>query len=195
MKSPGQGAEWGWHLRASRRPVVQAGISWRRERAGGGHALDLLASNAGVEHFGALETIAQAAAAAMTDGGRIVLSSCGSVRLAVHHHALYAASTAVIPAMVRNLAPELAERNIKTNAIAPGTTATRTAGYPPDYAPRHGRRSVRRGHCVPWLPSGGWASQTKSLPSSRSWFARRDSPPAPPSALTAAVPDLLRRYE
>jgi 3-oxoacyl-[acyl-carrier protein] reductase len=108
--------------------------------------LDLLVSNAGVEHFGALETITQAdfdrlfqtnvagqlfvtqaAAAAMTDGGRIVLSSSVSVRLAVYQHALYAASKAAISAMVRNLAPELAERNIAINAIAPGATATRMA--------------------------------------------------------------------
>jgi 3-oxoacyl-[acyl-carrier protein] reductase len=111
--------------------------------------LDLLVSNAGVEHFGALDTITQAdfdllfqtnvsgqlfvtqaAVAAMTDGGRIVLSSSVSVRLAVHHHALYAASKAAISAMVRNLAPELAERNIAINAIAPGATATRySANY------------------------------------------------------------------
>src|ERR1700733_4719657 len=90
--------------------------------------LDLLVSNAGVEHFGALETITQAdfdhlfqtnvagqlfvtqaAVAAMTDGGRIVLSSSVSVRLAVYQHALYAASKAAISAMVRNLAPELAD--------------------------------------------------------------------------------------
>ncbi|MEV5498397.1 SDR family oxidoreductase [Nonomuraea fuscirosea] len=114
--------------------------------------LDLLVSNAGVEHFGALETITQAdfdrlfqtnvagqlfvtqaAVAAMTGGGRIVLSSSVSVRLAVHHHALYAASKAAISAMVRNLAPELAERNIAINAIAPGATATRMARYAPEY--------------------------------------------------------------
>lgn len=108
--------------------------------------LDLLVSNAGIEHFGALETITQgdfdrlfrtnvagqlfitqAAAAAMNGGGRIVLSSSVSARLSVHHHALYAASKAAIPAMVRNLAPELARRGIAINAIAPGATATRMA--------------------------------------------------------------------
>lgn len=117
--------------------------------------LDLLVSNAGVEHFGALETITQAdfdrlfqtnvagqlfvtqaAVAAMTDGGRIVLSSSVSVRMAVYHHALYAASKAAISIMVRNLAPELAERNIAINAIAPGATATRMATrYGGDYTP------------------------------------------------------------
>jgi 3-oxoacyl-[acyl-carrier protein] reductase len=63
----------------------------------------------------------------MTDGGRVVLSSSVSVRLAVHHHALYAASKAAISATVRNLAPELAERNIAITAMAPGATATRMA--------------------------------------------------------------------
>ncbi|MGH3251009.1 MAG: SDR family NAD(P)-dependent oxidoreductase [Trebonia sp.] len=117
--------------------------------------LDLLVSNAGVEHFGALETITQAdfdrlfrtnvagqlfvtqaAVAAMTDGGRIVLSASVSVRLAVYQHALYAASKAAIPAMVRNLAPELAERNIAINAISPGATATSMAfQYAANYTP------------------------------------------------------------
>lgn len=114
--------------------------------------LDLLVSNAGVEHFGPLASITQAdfdllfqtnvagqlfvtqaAAAAMTDGGRIVLSSSVSARLAVHEHALYAASKAAIPALVRNLAPELADRNITINAIAPGATATRMAAYAANY--------------------------------------------------------------
>lgn len=117
--------------------------------------LDLLVSNAGVEHFGALESITQAdfdllfhtnvaaqlfvtqaAVPAMTEGGRIVLSSSVSARLAVYQHALYAASKAAIPAMVRNLAPELAERNIAINAIAPGATATGMAArYATNYAP------------------------------------------------------------
>lgn len=110
------------------------------DRFGG---LDLLASNAGIEHFGALESItladfdrvfrinvagqlfaAQAAAAAMGEQGRIVLTSSVSARIAVHHHTLYAASKAAVSAMVLNLAPELATRGIAINAIAPGGTAT-----------------------------------------------------------------------
>ena len=105
--------------------------------------LDLLASNAGVEHFGALESITlsdfdrvfqinvagqlfatQAAVAAMSRGGRILLTSSVSAHIAVHHHTLYAASKAAVSAMVLNLAPELAERGIAINAIAPGGTAT-----------------------------------------------------------------------
>jgi 3-oxoacyl-[acyl-carrier protein] reductase len=105
--------------------------------------LDLLASNAGVEHFGALESITaadfdrvfrinvagqlfitQAAAAKMGAGSRIVLTSSISARIAVHRHTLYAGSKAAVSAMVLNLAPELAERGIAINAIAPGGTAT-----------------------------------------------------------------------
>jgi len=105
--------------------------------------LDILASNAGVEHFGALESITeadfdrvfrinvagqlfvtQAAVAAMNSGGRILLTSSISARIAVHSHTLYAASKAAVSAMALNLAPELAERGIAINAIAPGGTAT-----------------------------------------------------------------------
>lgn len=105
--------------------------------------LDLLASNAGVEHFGTLASITphdvnrvfsinlagqlfatQAAAAVMKPGARITLTSSVSARIAVHHHTLYAASKAAVSAMVLNLAPELAEQGIAINAIAPGGTAT-----------------------------------------------------------------------
>lgn len=105
--------------------------------------LDVVASNAGVEHFGALEDITpadfdrvfktnvagqlfvtQAAAAQMPSGGRILLMSSVSARIAVYRHTLYAASKAAVSAMALNLAPELAERGIAINAIAPGGTAT-----------------------------------------------------------------------
>ncbi len=105
--------------------------------------LDLLVSNAGIEHFGALESITledfdrvfhtnvagqlfmtQAAVPAMSSGGRIVLSSSVSAISTVRHHAVYAASKAAVRAMVRNLAPELADRGISINAIAPGGTNT-----------------------------------------------------------------------
>jgi 3-oxoacyl-[acyl-carrier protein] reductase len=108
--------------------------------------LDILASNAGVEHFGALGSITeadfdrvfhlnvagqlfvtQAAAAVMTSGGRILLTSSISARIGIYQHTLYAASKAAVSAMVLNLAPELAERGIAINAIAPGGTATEMA--------------------------------------------------------------------
>ncbi|BBB01330.1 putative short chain dehydrogenase [Actinacidiphila reveromycinica] len=105
--------------------------------------LDIAVSNAGVEHFGALETLtpadfdrvfsvnvagqlftAQAAAAAMREGGRIVLTASVSAGIAVRDHALYGASKAAVCALARNLAPELGERGITINAIAPGGTRT-----------------------------------------------------------------------
>lgn len=105
--------------------------------------LDILVSNAGIEHFGPLESITpadfdrvfrvnvagqlfatQAAAAVMAGGGRILLTSSVSARIGVYQHTLYAASKAAVSAMVLNLAPELAERGITINAIAPGGTAT-----------------------------------------------------------------------
>lgn len=117
--------------------------------------LDVVASNAGVEHFGGLESITmadfdrifhanvagqlfvvQAAAAAMTDGGRIVLTSSISARIAVYEHTLYAASKAAVSAMVLNLAPELARKGIAINAIAPGGTKTDMAAeYGEKYTP------------------------------------------------------------
>jgi 3-oxoacyl-[acyl-carrier protein] reductase/tetrahydroxynaphthalene reductase len=60
----------------------------------------------------------------MTGGGRIVLMSSVSNGIAVYEHSLYAASKAAVVALARNLAPELAARNIAINAIAPGGTAT-----------------------------------------------------------------------
>lgn len=105
--------------------------------------LDLIASCAGIEHFGPLESltqadfdrvfhtnvggqlfVTQAGAAVLSRGGRIVLMSSVSARIGVYQHSLYAASKAAVSAMVHNLAPELAERGIAINAIAPGGTAT-----------------------------------------------------------------------
>jgi 3-oxoacyl-[acyl-carrier protein] reductase len=117
--------------------------------------LDLLASNAGVEWFGSLDSVTaadfdrvfrinvagqlfatQAAAAVMRTGARILLTSSISARIAVYQHSLYAASKAAVSALVLNLAPELAERGIAINAIAPGGTATDMAAkYGAYYTP------------------------------------------------------------
>ena len=59
------------------------------------------------------------------EGGRIVLTSSVSVRIAVFEHSLYAAGKAAVSALVLNLAPELGARGITINAVAPGGTRTR----------------------------------------------------------------------
>lgn len=105
--------------------------------------LDILVSNAGIEHFGALADITpedfdrvfatntrgqlfavQHAVRHFTDGGRIVLTSSVSAHKSVFHHTLYAASKAAVEAMALNLAAELGRRGITVNAIAPGGTTT-----------------------------------------------------------------------
>lgn len=116
--------------------------------------LDIAVSNAGVEFFGALTDLtvedyervfgvnvrgqlffAQAAAAAMSEGGRIVLMSSVSARIAVYEHSLYAASKAAVSALAQNLAPELATRGIAINAIAPGgTNSDMSAEHGKNYA-------------------------------------------------------------
>ncbi|MFI6059736.1 SDR family NAD(P)-dependent oxidoreductase [Streptomyces sp. NPDC051286] len=105
--------------------------------------LDILVSNAGIEHFAPLGEItpedfdrvfavntkgqlfaAQQAARHLRPGGRIVLTSSVSATRSVFHHTLYAASKAAVNSMVVNLAAELGQRGITINAIAPGGTAT-----------------------------------------------------------------------
>ncbi|MGW3248271.1 SDR family NAD(P)-dependent oxidoreductase [Streptomyces sp. NPDC001070] len=105
--------------------------------------LDILVSNAGIEHFGRLEEITpedfdrvfsvntrgqlfavQHAARQLPEGGRIVLTSSVSATRAVFYHTLYAASKGAVNSMVLNLSPELGARGITINAIAPGGTAT-----------------------------------------------------------------------
>ncbi|MCT9083695.1 SDR family NAD(P)-dependent oxidoreductase [Streptomyces fulvoviolaceus] len=120
-------------------------------------ALHVLASCAGIEHFGALPALtpeavdrvfavntrgqllaARCAAPHLTDGGRIILTSSVAARRTVHEHTLYAASKAAVEAMVRCLSVELGRRGVTINAVAPGATATDMAAengahyQPPD---------------------------------------------------------------
>src|ERR1035438_2722897 len=143
------------------RAATQAVVSQAAETMGG---LDVLISNAGVEYFGPLASITeqdfrrvfdtnvagqlfvvQAAVPQMTHGGRIVLMSSVSAGIAIFEHSLYAASKAAVVALARNLAPELAARNIAINAIAPGGTATDMAVE----NAQHYTHPLLRGHDLP----------------------------------------------
>lgn len=121
--------------------------------------IDVLVSNAGVEHFGDLGTVTaaeldatfavntrgqflavQAAGRHMGAGGRIVCTSSMSAQTAFPRHAIYSGSKRAVEAMVACLALDLAPRGIAINAIAPGGTtsdmaAEHGASYDSDYVP------------------------------------------------------------
>lgn len=105
--------------------------------------LDILVSNAGIEHFATLEETrpedfdrifavntrgqffaVQQAAKHMERGGRIVLSSSVSTLVPFARHAVYAASKGAVEVMVKNLAVDLGLRGITINAVAPGPVWT-----------------------------------------------------------------------
>lgn len=129
---------------------VRRVVNESADRLGG---LDILVSSAGIEHFGALETLTpedfdriyhtnvrgqllatQHAVQHLGEGGRVVLTSSVSASRSFLHHTLYASSKAAVEAMVLNLAPELGARGITINAVAPGGTATdMSTGAAPHY--------------------------------------------------------------
>lgn len=122
--------------------------------------LDVLVSNAGIEHFGELGSVTaseldevfavnargqflavQAAARHMGEGGRIVCTSSMSATTPFPRHAIYSGSKRAVEAMVACLALDLAPRGITINAIAPGGTSSDMAdqhggSYDTDYVPR-----------------------------------------------------------
>jgi NAD(P)-dependent dehydrogenase (short-subunit alcohol dehydrogenase family) len=105
--------------------------------------LDILVSNAGVEHFSSLaeSTVedfdrvfgintrgqyfaAQQAVKHMNDGGRVLLTSSISVTKGMPGHSFYAGSKAAVEIFARNLAVELGSRGITVNTVAPGATTS-----------------------------------------------------------------------
>ncbi len=68
--------------------------------------------------------VAQAAAARMTAGGRIITISSGVTQQAYPGLLAYTMSKAAIDAMARTLAKELAPRGITVNVVAPGVIDT-----------------------------------------------------------------------
>ncbi|GCE12958.1 SDR family NAD(P)-dependent oxidoreductase [Tengunoibacter tsumagoiensis] len=105
--------------------------------------LDILVSNAGIEHFGAFDTVTpedfdrifavntrgqffamQQAARHMNNGGRIICTSSISASKGFLNHAVYSGSKAANEGFARSLAIDLGPRGITVNAIAPGATQT-----------------------------------------------------------------------
>ena len=105
--------------------------------------LNILVSNAGIEHFGKFEEVTeeefdrtfavntrgqffamQEAVKRITDGGSIVCMSSISTTKGFPNHAVYAGSKAANEGFVRNLAIDLGSRGITINAVAPGATKT-----------------------------------------------------------------------
>lgn len=108
--------------------------------------LDILVSNAGIEHFGSFEEVTeqdfdktfavntrgqffamQKAVKQMKNGGRVICTSSISASKGFVNHSVYGGSKGAIEAFARNLAVDLGPRGITVNAIAPG--ATKTAMY------------------------------------------------------------------
>jgi 3-oxoacyl-[acyl-carrier protein] reductase len=177
-------------------PAACAPLVERAMDALGG--LDVLVSNAGMEHFGALASITaqdfervfatnvaaqlfmtQAAAGVMGTGGRIVLTSSVSARVAVFEHSLYAASKAAVSALVLNLAPELAQRGIAINAIAPGGTRTGMAAeYGNKYAnpALHNLPGLRPEEVLPRLASAlGRLAEPEEIAAAVAFLASPDA--------------------
>jgi NAD(P)-dependent dehydrogenase (short-subunit alcohol dehydrogenase family) len=110
--------------------------------------IDVLVANAGVQSFipvlelsddewervlrvnalGTLHTL-QLGGRAVRDGGSIVAISSLQARLANTVSAHYAASKAAVTSLVRSFATELASRNIRVNAVAPGRIETPLARF------------------------------------------------------------------
>ncbi|KAJ5326283.1 uncharacterized protein N7506_009385 [Penicillium brevicompactum] len=105
--------------------------------------VDIVMSNSGIEHFGALDEVtgdeidkvfnvnvkaqyfvAQQAYKYMADNGRLVLTSSISAQKGIAKHAVYAASKAAIQGMIKCLAYDFGPKNITVNCIAPGGVKT-----------------------------------------------------------------------
>ncbi|GLI79376.1 hypothetical protein PoHVEF18_007707 [Penicillium ochrochloron] len=105
--------------------------------------LDIVVSNSGIEHFGALGEVtgddidrifavnvkgqyfvAQEAYKYMEDFGRVMLTSSISAVKGVPGHAVYASSKAAILGMAKCLAVDFGPRNITVNVIAAGGVKT-----------------------------------------------------------------------
>jgi 3-oxoacyl-[acyl-carrier protein] reductase len=69
-------------------------------------------------------TVLRAAANRLRPGGRIIAFSSSAATLGVPGQAVYNAAKLAVESLVRQLAKELAGRDVAVNAVAPGPTAT-----------------------------------------------------------------------
>jgi 3-oxoacyl-[acyl-carrier protein] reductase len=77
----------------------------------------------GVNLFGAFNVLYEAANH-VKDGGSIIAITTSMVRHAVPGAAAYTASKAGVEAIIRSMAKELAPRQVRVNAVAPGSIDT-----------------------------------------------------------------------
>jgi len=118
--------------------------AWNQALAAHGYSgTDVFVSNAGINGAQSLaeldpETYARVQAVNLTaplfllhhladslnDGGRIVAVSTGYTRIAAPTHLAYTASKAGLEGALRAVAPELAQRGITVNCVAPGVIDT-----------------------------------------------------------------------
>ncbi|CAF1059348.1 unnamed protein product [Adineta ricciae] len=117
--------------------------------------LDIVFSNAGIEHWGKPNEVdeaqidkvfdinvksqffvAQQAYKYMNDNGRLILMSSLAAHRGIPGHSIYAASKAAVQGMVRCLAYDFGPRNITVNCVAPGGIKTDMyAESAPNYIP------------------------------------------------------------
>ncbi|KZP01856.1 oxidoreductase [Calocera viscosa TUFC12733] len=106
--------------------------------------IDIVISNAGVEHFNDLDKtseaefdktyntnvkgqffVAQQAYKHVThNGGRVILTSSISKEMSIPRHSVYASSKGAIEVMVRSMKADFGPLGITINAVAPGGTVT-----------------------------------------------------------------------
>ncbi|MFI0713855.1 3-oxoacyl-ACP reductase family protein [Streptomyces inhibens] len=135
------GRAWAVRADSGEAEEVWASVAGTVERFG---RLDILVNNAGVGVLGPFEGIslddvdrvlrtnvrapflaAQAAAAHLTEGGRIIsIGSCMAERVAFPGGTLYATSKAALTGLTKTLARELGPRGITANLVHPGPIDT-----------------------------------------------------------------------
>lgn len=140
--------------------------------------LDIVCSNAGVEHFGDIRYItpedfdsvislntkgqffvAQQAYIHLAEGGCLILTSSISASTgSVRDHALYAGSKYAVEAFARCFAADFSDKKIRVNAIAPGGVRSDMAmeagwRYIPGADSSWGMERIQE-HVSKWTPMG-----------------------------------------